>query len=300
MGVVLSGSRLVIATKALLPAPTTYDSVFSYGVTSYGSVWSVADSLGNRNDNLPVFARVFDGGLYTYTGDLTTSDSGPNTGWELPTLVQIKRSASTWVNLTGSYYVSTSTTLNTTTTSSVSDKLAISITNNTDNAYHFTLDNDSSSSSYRTFEVRYDGQFFYRSTINGTDLTSYYIPPKTTFSLNMQSTSLSIYTDAMYLRNLGLPNEDVIADALEDGYNDGYDDGFDNGTSIGYDNGYIDGFNESGGGQYSGAIGLFRGLFSSVVSVFSIEILGPGITIGTLTLFPLLAGVFIFFKKVVQ
>lgn len=304
LGVISTLPLNLLESRALLTPPVDYD--YSYAFNS-GTPWLIKDSSGVPDSFVPTAVRYFDSGFYTYTLDLNREYSGGGTSivgitqWSLNTMIQFTRSSSTWSDWSGSGdYAPTSSTIYTTTTS-VLEKLIFLFNNTSDNAYYVYIDTDTNTGT-RVFRVEYDGVNLFPAGVSFSNflMNQVYIPPKTEVRVVMNATSSSSYLDGLYLKDLGLPNEEVILDAQEDGYSDGYSDGEDYGYDVGFEDGYNDGFIDGGGNSgVPQVVGLFRGLFSSVGAIFSIQIL-PSITIGTLILFPLLGIVFLFFKKVIQ
>lgn len=295
-----------LKASALITPTFSYDYSYTFNT---GTPWLIKDSTGTPDNFIPTATRYLDSGLYTYTLDMTREYTGGGstvvgiTQWPLDTLIQFTRSNSTWFDWSGSGdFAPTASAISTTTTSIIS-KLIMVLTNTSDNAYSFYIDNDTNTGN-RSFNLYYNGVNLFPAYINFSNsaIQQVYIPPNTTVRIEMVPTSSSSYLDALYIKDLGMPNADVINDATADGYNDGYSDGYDTGLDDGYNDGYNDGFvdGDSGTTGIGPLVNLLSKSFQVVNEVMSIEILGPFITIGTIALFPLLGAVLLFFKKVIQ
>jgi hypothetical protein len=302
----------ITPVKALLTAPTDYDFRYSRMTTPAGNLWAVADFNGNNPTNFyPTYQYVSTNLIYTTDLRFETNNASSigTTGWPVDTLIQFGHTnTGSFSNWSGNGdYIPTNTIIGSSLSSTILSKFTILITNSSPNAYKLTLDTDATSSTRNGF-ISYNGVAFGingSTNINGTSLSNYYIPAQTTFRYEIGLTSSNFYLDAIYIKDLGITNEDLLDNATNEGYTDGYTDG----TSIGYDTGYGDGYNDgfndgelqgsNGGSAPAYAITIFTRAFNTINAIMSIQILPP-FTIGTLALFPLLGGILFFFKKVIQ
>jgi hypothetical protein len=171
----------------------------------------------------------------------------------------------------------------------------ITIDNQTSKNYLYYLDNSTTTNTYiKNYSINGniitfgDGVNYFTST---SRLNIMYIPSYSLFEVESSNLfSNNQYLNAWYLKDLG------VSDAYNEGYDQGETDGYDSGLSDGYEEGYdegiIDGY-EIGyddGTDYGISAApiqnIFTSVFSSIASIFNINIFG-NITFGTIILAPI-------------
>jgi hypothetical protein len=316
-----SFSVLTPVSAALTP-PSSYDIAFAYSGTSLANWYLQADTSAIYGDYIQ-FNRTADGAYYNYTA---TFDN--NTLSTIPEGLSItntfNRSNTSWSSAFGGYYPTDTKIGSDATVGSIASKYILQFNNQTSNNYFLSLDVSSSLSGTTHYHtLSYDDVSYptFSNIIRSApaSLINFYIPSFTNTIINMSSTSNAIYLDAWYLDDLGVSvsyqqgETDGYYEGQEDGFDLGYGEGYEEGNADGYnegqedgfDSGYDEGYSDGSDFGYSeailnnGILSIITNVFSGMAGIFGISILG-GITLGTLTLLPLLGMVLFFFKKFIQ
>jgi len=299
----LSVGRNFTNTNAYLSTPTSYD--YSYRYESVYGKWGFRTGAGGYTTYQPTYTRSVDSvSYYQYNGSLNYDSSGSTdqfTSWpiDLETLVQFRVSNTTWSS-TGTDYVPTSSTIGSNVNLSL-EKITFQFNNKTDNNYQVWFDSSTLTSS-RVMSYRFNTIIINQANYSFVTLQSFIIPAGMNITIVYEDVNSSVYLDALYLKDLGVAYNATYQEGYDLGVSDGYEMGYDTGLTYGeikgYDEGYVDGATDEGN-QMIGAVEIFRSVFTGVRGIFEITVF-PGISLGTLGLFPLLGVVLMFFKKVIQ
>jgi hypothetical protein len=288
--------------NAILSAPTDYDLSYRYEST-YGA-WGFRDGVGGYlSDSTPTFVRTADiSGNFQYNGTLNIMGTSTWTAWprDLQTLVQYRVSNTTWGLLSGTDYVPTSVSVGSSANLSIS-KITYQFNNTSDNNYRVYFDSSNLTSS-RVMRVSYNGVVWQSGNNSFVTFQSYFIPSGYTVQIQYAESNPLVNLDAIYLKDLGPATtsgyEDGYDQGVADGFEMGYETGINYGERVGFEDGYYQGATDEGN-NLIGATEIFRRTFTGIRPIFEIAIF-PGVTLGTLALFPLLGIVMLFFKKVIQ
>lgn len=272
---------------AALTAPSNYDYAYTYSPSgfqfnnnvngkNYIGIYQQTSSFGYFNYDINLAG--LDGQIGTADDEIATNTTNKeNFGWPvgLNVIMRFNRSNTTWTNASPTYpgfYPTSSNIGSDNNVGTIFSKVVISINNQTDKDYRFYFDISSSSAS-RSYNFYINGISYFGSTlerlfIDNNVVASLPLLAYSTFELNAYSTGAASYLDAWYLEDLGVS------------------DAYTNGVNYGQNN---PPFSE-----------LISTTLNGMATIMNIQILGAGITLGTIMLFPLLAVVFFVFKKVIQ
>jgi hypothetical protein len=302
--------------SAALPAPSEWTYAYRYNA-SFSTF--IVQSLSNYST--PTYTRTTDGSYSNYTTTINFSTFGElYPGLEITQT--FNRSNTSWTGSTT--YVPVSTTIGSNSSvGSISNKIYLQFNNTTNKDYLLYFDY-SSNFGNSFFNITYNSlkQITYGSDnlfASNNTLKQFIIPSNYIISISSNLTSEARYFDAWYLLDLGTSaayqegydtgNEDGYYEGQEDGFDLGYGEGYEEGNADGYNEGYDTGYDEgySDGSDFgyteailnNGIVDIISNVFDGMAGIFGISILG-GITLGTLTLLPLLGMVLFFFKKFIQ
>lgn len=276
--------------NAALTAPSNYDYAYTYGPSGYQfnnnvngknyiGIYQQTSSFGYFNYDINLAG--LDGQIGTSDDEIATNTTNKeNFGWPygLNVIMRFKRSNTTWTNASPTFpgfYPTSSNIGSSSVVGTTDEKVYININNQTNKNYYFYSDNSSINSYNVYWYVKLNNQFI--SDGSSSNRYAYYytsnyfkiiIPAYTNFEFYTEPSSASRYLDAWYLEDLG----------VSEAYTNGVDYGQNNPP-----------FSE-----------LISTTLSGMATIMNIQILGAGITLGTIMLFPLLAVVFFVFKKVIQ
>lgn len=298
----LSTNKNFTNANALISGPASYDLSYKYEST-YGA-WGFRTQAGGFTSNLPTYTRTADTSGFQYNGSLNYDASGTpdeSTAWPrgLDTLASFRVSNTTWTSF-GTDYVPASATIGSNVNLNI-QKIAFQFNNNTDHHYQVWFDSSTVTSS-RVMSYNLNGVQIQSGNNAFVTLQSYIIPAGFNITIEYEPTNSSVYLDALYLKDLGIAStldyQDGYDLGVDDGFEMGYDTGLEYGTRLGYEDGYYEGATDEGN-NLIGATEIFRRTFTAMRPIFEITVF-PGVTLGTLALFPLLGIVLMFFKKVIQ
>jgi hypothetical protein len=276
--------------SAALTAPTTFDYSYTYQNDFF---------VANQDDDLlPIYTRTTDASYYnyTYSGNIDGN-------WPFDITMTFNRSNTNWISGSGGF-APFDTKIGSDGTVGSINKLSLSFNNQTNKNYSLFLDLSSTSAFINFMEYSINGFEIGRSDTNGFTMTfetlgRFYIPSYSTVNVYTSTNSTQLFLDAWYLQDLG------ISPSYQEGYDTGYDEGIDQGFADGFFDGYNEGYSDGSDFGYTeailnnGIVDIISNVFDGMAGIFGISILG-GITLGTLTLLPLLGMVLFFFKKFIQ
>jgi hypothetical protein len=289
--------------NALLASPSDYD--LSYRYESVYGAWGFRDGAGAYlSEATPTFVRSGDTGTgnFQYNGSLNFMGSSTFTAWprDLQTLVQYRVSNTAWGVLSGADYVPTSVSVGSSINLNIA-KITYQFNNLSDNNYRIYFDSSNLTSS-RVMSVSYNGVVWQSGNNAFVTFQSYFIPAGQNVQIQYSPVNSVVNLDAIYLKDLGPATTSGYEDGYDlgvaDGFEMGYETGVNYGERIGFEDGYYQGATDEGN-NLIGATEIFRRTFTGIRPIFEIAIF-PGVTLGTLALFPLLGIVMLFFKKVIQ
>jgi hypothetical protein len=301
-----SANLTFIQTAASLSQPTNWDIGYINSPASADYLLTTK-TIGTGTGSIlnPGYTRTVDGSYFNYQ----TGIGG--TGWDhgdfpaiLPEGLTINttfnRSNTTWSSSgTGLYYPQGGSIGSNNTVGAVIKDILI-FDNQTSINYRLFLDFSSTNPGDTNFQFdlfygnnQYDTYSDYVRTASFI-MTSFYIPSYTTVKIQSLFVSTERKFDSWYLEDLGVSasyNQGYTqgeTDGYDSGLSDGYDIGFDQGEIVGYEDGYEIGYDE--GTEYGISAApiqnIFTSVFSSIASIFNINIFG-NITFGTIILAPI-------------
>jgi hypothetical protein len=237
--------------NAALTAPASYDYSYTYdGLFTYEL---------NVSPNYLYYTRTADGIYYNYSStfelinglEITQTFNRSNTSW-------------TFVSgLPGGYTPSDTKIGSNGTVGTISNKVNITINNQTNKKYILWIDYSSNPNTYG-FNYIIDGnEISFLSFFNSANLLDLYVPSYTQISFQSVSTSAAYYFDAWYLKDLGVSAS--------------YDAGVDAGELIGYDNGYADGLGNNPNVLLNGFQAMVGILVNFVLMIVNLEVFGVSI-----------------------
>jgi hypothetical protein len=274
-------------TQAALTPPASYDYSFTYNATD--GEFQFSDGVDTYT---PEFTRTADGIYfnYTYTGDaegllpfeVTLTFNRSNTSWTFGT--------------TG--YIATDTKIGSNNgVGTVINKFYVEINNLTNIDYHKYLDISSTAQGVLTHFWKYNNIQSGRVAFTSF-LWESYLPSYINYETFSTSTSIAVYLDAFYLKDLGQSDSYTAGVESTTAFQEGYEVGFgfgyqagveeDNAYALGYARGLSEGADMETGSSIIilvvGAIGFIMMIFGFTTKrrIFNLLSVGAFIVLGGL------------------
>jgi hypothetical protein len=255
---ILSATARELPVQAALTAPASW--TFKYTTQDFPG-YKIRSTTAVIST--PAYTRTTDGAYYNYTNTSTVT-----TGLEVTQT--FNRSNTSWYDNAGTWIPSDTKIGSDSTVGSISNKISITFSNDTNRDYDLFFD-ISSSAVERNYNFIYNG-ITYNSqyTLSRTSLNRVPLLANHSLVLSLVTRSTAEYFDAWYLLDLG----------ISDAYTAGYDDG--------EEVGYIDGL-ENSNFLITAVESLIGMMVNFTFIIFSLEIFGVNILMIIGVLFGIIA-----------
>jgi hypothetical protein len=192
VGTALTTMGRLKPVAASLTPPASYN---------YSYTWNATDSEQYLNvngvDSIPLYTRTADGAYYNYISIFNVVDG-------LSVTQTFNRSNTTWQSSGISYKPDENKIGSNNTVGTVSNKVNITINNQTNKNYIAWIDFSSNPSTYGFNYIIGGNEIYFLAFLNASNLLDLYLPSYSQISFQSVSTNAAYYFDAWYLQDLGI------------------------------------------------------------------------------------------------